>query len=52
MKKLSGTIMLLGAAMTVIALVVASSAIQEAASAVFVIGAYVTGRALENFSKE
>ncbi len=53
MKIVSGIIMLIGAFFTIIEFVASESAPQQAASVVFVVGAYVTGRALENFvSKE
>ncbi len=44
--------MLLGALFTLMAFIGSDTVMQEAASVVFVIGAYVTGRALENFMPE
>jgi len=52
MKIFSGIIMLIGAFFTLMDFIGADTAIQQAASVVYVVGAYVTGRALENFMPE
>lgn len=50
MKIFSGIIMLIGAFVTLMEFMGSETAIQQAASVVYVVGAYVTGRALENFA--
>lgn len=52
MKIFSGIIMLIGAFFTLMEFMGSETAIQQAASVVYVVGAYVTGRALENFMPE
>lgn len=49
-KTVSGIIMLIGAFITINELMSSESAPQQAASVVYVVGAYITGRALENFA--
>jgi len=49
MKIFSGIIMLIGALITFIELIGSTTVMQQAASLAYVVGAYVTGRALENF---
>jgi len=51
MKIVSGILMLVGSSLTMLMLIGADSAPQQAASVVYVVGAYVTGRALENLSE-
>jgi len=49
MKIVSGIIMLIGAFITAMEFLSSTTSPQQAASVVYVVGAYVTGRALENF---
>ena len=42
--------MLIGISLTLLALTAATSAIQEGSSIVYAVGAYITARALENFT--
>jgi len=50
MRILSGIIMLIGALITFVTLMESETVMQQASSVVYVVGAYVTGRALENFA--